>query len=168
LKEPVAQPVEQLTFNVPERERLRALLFALKIANLFVARHEYRLRQVTLSARVGFMLDPTNGCQLGCATCCNTFNEAFAAQTFNPFPRGIMKANLYTEIIEGVGPYAFVGHFYNNSEPFLNKLTPQFLRQAHHSRAQEGINYRSVPPGPMGADLGDYRDLIETASVERV
>lgn len=123
------------------KERVRALLFAAKAANILVARHEYLHQRINVIARpAGFMVDPANGCQLGCPTCANTYNRDFAAATFNPWPKAILGADLYDTLLDEVGVTAFNGHFYNKSEPFLNRRTPHYVRRAHELQVKTSIS----------------------------
>jgi MoaA/NifB/PqqE/SkfB family radical SAM enzyme len=106
-------------------------ILGLKISNLLIAKHEYlRGSIVTTAHPISFMLDTANQCQLGCPSCTNTFNRAYADATFNPWPRGVLKDDCFDKFINSVGLSAFSGHFYNNHEPFLNKKTPAYLRVA--------------------------------------
>jgi hypothetical protein len=106
-------------------------LLGRKISNLLAAKHEYLRGSIVTTARpISFMLDTANQCQLGCPSCTNTFNRAYADALFNPWPRGILKEDCFRNFIDSVGLTAFAGHFYNNHEPFLNKNTPAYLRAA--------------------------------------
>jgi len=51
-------------------------------------------------------------------------------------PRGILRPDTYSKLIEAIGPYSFAGHFYNNSEPFLNKKIFSYLRTASLHRIE--------------------------------
>lgn len=116
-------------------------LLAVKLFNLLLTRHEYTHRQIRKLARpTGFMLDPANGCQLGCATCANTFNAEFSESLFHPWPAGVMKPDLFQKFIDEVAPTAFAGHFYNKHEPFLNKRTPDFVAKAADWRVETLIS----------------------------
>jgi MoaA/NifB/PqqE/SkfB family radical SAM enzyme len=116
-------------------------LLALKVINLLIVKHEYLRETITVTGRpVGFMLDPANSCQLGCPSCMNSFNREVAEATFNPWPKTIMKEEVFSTFIEDVGPSAFAGHFYNNHEPFLNKKTPAYVRRAADYRVETFIS----------------------------
>jgi hypothetical protein len=153
---------DQLTAST---ERLETLLLAMKLANLFVVQRDYDDRTIALSGRpLGFMLDPANGCNLGCPTCANTFNKEYAATALNPWPKGIMKSPVYDRIIEQVGPWAFVGHFYNNSEPYLNKNVHQFIKRASQLRVRTGTSSNvSIPKLDVEAIVESGLDELHIA-----
>lgn len=116
-------------------------LLAVKLINLLIAKHEYLKGAIVTTARpVGFMLDPANQCHLGCPSCSNSFNAEFSAATYKPWPRGMMTEETFESFLKEVGLYAFTGHFYNNHEPFLNKLTPSFVRRAADLRVKTFIS----------------------------
>ena len=120
---------------------LDSALLAVKLLNLLLTKYEYLNKRINKIARpIGFMLDPANGCQLGCATCINTFNREFTASYFNPVPKGIMKEDTFDAFIDDVGLSAFSGHFYNNHEPLLNKKTPAYVKKAANFRVETFIS----------------------------
>ena len=120
---------------------LRLRLLGVKIVNLLITKHEYRHGYVRKSGRpIGFLVDPANQCHLGCPSCTNTFNRSYADAAFDAWPPGLMKPDVFDALIENVGPYAFAGMFYNKHEPFLNKLTPSFMRAATDFGLQTSIS----------------------------
>ena len=94
------------------------------------------------------MLNPANQCHLGCPSCTNSYNREFTERTYNQWPRGLMTAETFDTFSQQVGLYAFNGHFYNNHEPLLNKLTPSFVRKATDMRIRtfisSNLSYRKI------------------------
>ena len=130
-------------------DALAYALLGVKVINLLIAKHEYRQGTVSTIARpIGFMLDPANQCHLGCPSCGNSYNTDFVARTYNPWPRGMMSEVTFAAFLREVGLYAFSGHFYNNHEPLLNKLTPAFVRKATDLRLRtfisSNLSYRNI------------------------
>jgi hypothetical protein len=124
-------------------------LLGAKVINLLIAKHEYLRGVFATTARpLGFMLDPANQCHLGCPSCTNSFNREYAERTFNQWPRRLMTAATFDTFARTLGLYAFNGHFYNNHEPFLNKLTPSFVRKATDLRTRtlisSNFSYRKI------------------------
>jgi hypothetical protein len=130
------------------RPKLEDQLLGVKLINLLIAKHEYLWGAIATTARpIGFMLDPANQCQLGCPSCTNSFNRDFAA-SFKPWPRGLMTEATFDGFAREVALYAFNGHFYNNHEPLLNRLTPRFVRKAADLRVRtfisSNLSYRRI------------------------
>jgi len=118
-----------------------ASLLTLKVLNLLLTKYEYQHHRINkLAQPVGFMLDPSNGCQLGCPTCVNSFNRKYVDAVFNPWPKGMMKGDTFTNFIDDVGLLAFTGHFYNKHEPLLNKNTPAYVKRATGYRVETFIS----------------------------
>ncbi len=118
-----------------------AALLTLKVLNLLLTKYEYQHQRINKLARpIGFMLDPSNGCQLGCPTCVNSFNRKYVDAVFNPWPKGMMKRDTFTTFIDDVGLFAFTGHFYNKHEPLLNKNTPAYVKRATSYRVETLIS----------------------------
>jgi len=110
------------------------------------------------------MLDPANGCNLGCASCANTSNKDFAARVLNAWPAGVMKGNTYSRIIDDNGPWAWVGHFYNNSEPYLNKNTHAFIKRAAQFRVRTSTSSNmSIPKLDVDAIVASGLDELQIA-----
>lgn len=108
-------------------------LHALRLLNVLTNKYEYSRSAVRKLGRPsGFMLDPANACQLGCPTCQHSWNKRYTAATYAPMQKGIMREDTFDVLMRELGPYAYVGHLYNNSEPFLNKRLYDFL--AHTNR----------------------------------
>ena len=94
----------------------------------------------------GFMLDTANACQLGCPSCQHTENREWARVTFKPMPAGALKPEVFSSFIRQVGLWSYNGHFYNNSEPFLNKRTPDYIRAANLYRIRTLVSSNlSIP-----------------------
>lgn len=109
----------------------------LKAVNLLVNKHEYRLFAVRKVGRPsGFMLDTANACQLGCPSCQHSSNKEWAQLTYKKMQPGTMKPDTFEKFIRQVGLWSYNGHFYNNSEPFLNKRTPDYIRRANLYRVK--------------------------------
>jgi MoaA/NifB/PqqE/SkfB family radical SAM enzyme len=130
-------------------DALTHALLGVKVINLLIAKHEYCQGAVSTTARpIGFMLDPANQCHLGCPSCSNSYNTEVVARTYNPWPRGMMTDVTFEAFLREVGLYAFAGHFYNNHEPLLNKLTPAFVRKATDLRLRtfisSNLSYRGI------------------------
>src|SRR5262249_10617492 len=118
----------RLEFARAAKPDLSLQLEVVKALNLLVNKHEYLKFGIRKVGRPsGFMLDTVNACQLGCATCQHTYNKEWASRAFVPLPGGTMKPDRFESLIRTVGLRSYAGHFYNNSEPFLNKRTPQYL-----------------------------------------
>jgi MoaA/NifB/PqqE/SkfB family radical SAM enzyme len=124
------------------------MLQIIKALNLLVNKHEYFNFTVSKVGRPsGFMLDTVNACQLGCATCQHSYNKEWTSKTFVPMPTATMKPDTFDAFIHAVGLRSYAGHFYNNSEPFLNKRTPQYLRIANMYRINTMISSNMSIPG---------------------
>jgi hypothetical protein len=137
------------TLTTAEFDVLGHALLGVKLINLLTAKHEYLRGAIATTARpMGFMLDPANQCHLGCPSCSNSFNREHVERTFNPWPRGLMTEATFDTFLREVGLYAFAGHMYNNHEPFLNKLTPAFVRKASdlrmHTFISSNFSYRRI------------------------
>lgn len=132
---------EKFRASVLSKGEIEHALLGIKLINLMVAKHEYLGGHIKTTARpTAFMLDPANQCQLGCSTCINTTNTAWADTAFKPRPMGVMKEPIYRSFINENGMAAFSGHFYNFHEPLLNKQTPTFLRTAADLRIETFIS----------------------------
>jgi hypothetical protein len=137
------------TLTTSEFDVLGHALLGVKVINLLIAKHEYLRGAIATTARpIGFMLDPANQCHLGCPSCTNSYNREHVERTFNPWPRGLMTQATFDTFLREVGLYAFSGHFYNNHEPFLNKLTPAFVSKATDLRLytfiSSNLSYRRI------------------------
>jgi pyruvate-formate lyase-activating enzyme len=144
---------------------LAAHLRAIKAFNLLVNKHEYLKFAVQKVGRPsGFMLDTVNACQLGCPSCQHTVNAKWAAMTYTPIPAGSLKPDTFDMLMSRVGLYAYTGHFYNNSEPFLNKRTPEYLRKANLFRIRTMISSNmSIPKLDAEAIVASGLDILMTA-----
>jgi MoaA/NifB/PqqE/SkfB family radical SAM enzyme len=118
-----------------------------KAINLLVNKHEYRQFTVRKVGRPsGFMLDTANACQLGCPSCQHSSNRQWAALTYKPMVKGAMKPDTFERFIRQTGLRSYAGHFYNNSEPFLNRRTPDYIREANLYRVQTLVSSNmSIP-----------------------
>jgi len=152
-------------FAKTERPDLSLKLDIVKAINLMVNKHEYlHFRVQKVGRPSGFMLDTVNACQLGCATCQHSFNKEWTAMAFVPMPKGTMKPDTYESFLHSVGLRSYVGHFYNNSEPFLNKKTPQYLRTANLYRIQTMVSSNmSIPKLDAEAIVESGLDHLMTA-----
>lgn len=119
-------------YGLRSKDDVTTQLYLVKILNLLINKHEYFSNRIVKVGRPsGFMLDPANACQLGCPTCQHSFNRKYTGNTYVPMPKGIMREHEYSRFITKLGPYCFAGHFYNNSEPLLNKQLPSYLGTAN-------------------------------------
>jgi hypothetical protein len=165
-------------------------LLGVKLINLVIAKHEYLWGAVAKAARpIGFMLDPANQCHLGCPSCTNSFNREVADKLYKAWPRGLMSESTFDTFSRNVALYAFSGHFYNNHEPLLNKLTPAFVRKATdlgvHTLISSNLSYRKIDAEaivasglarsivfnagarpPVKSNVEPYRDMIVNALSE--
>ena len=155
----------RLARKIPWRGELRAKLHATRIINLLVNKHEYfRCAIKKVGRPSGFMLDPANACQLGCPTCQHSFNKTYTAQTYVPMPKGILRPKIFDPFIEELGPYTYAGHFYNNSEPFLNKHLCDYLAKANLYRINTFISSNlSVPNIDVDAVVGSGLNTLMVA-----
>ncbi len=100
-------------------------LILLKMLNLVISRYQYSRRDPLLIAKpFGLLVDPSNGCNLHCPGCVHSSTSPVQFS----WPPGLMKEGLFRSFIDHYGPYAFKIGFFNYGEPFLNKLTPLFIR----------------------------------------
>jgi hypothetical protein len=148
--------------RTPASRDLPTALLAVKLFNLLLTKHEYMQRSVAKIARpIGFMLDPANACQLGCPGCTNSFNRAYADATYNPWPKVIMKPDTFARFIDDVGLTAFCGHFYNNSEPLINKHAAAYFRQAADQRIETFISTNlSLPINAEALVASGLREMM--------
>jgi hypothetical protein len=87
------------TFVTRIEDRLELLLLTLKIANLLAVKHDYIHRRTSVLGRpIGYLIDAVSGCNLGCPSCPQTSNKAFAEITFNPWPKTIMKPDVHDKV----------------------------------------------------------------------
>jgi len=115
---------ESLRLRLKEIES-KALL--LKLTNLFVAKYEYLHRHSFLiSYPISLIVDPSNACNLYCPGCVHSKTPE-ASNAFL-WPSGNLSLQKFNRFIQKYGPYAFQVILCNNGEPFLNKLTPQFIK----------------------------------------
>lgn len=127
-----SEKMEFCSYGLRARNDASTKLYLIKIINLLINKHEYlRFRISKVGRPSGFMLDPANACQLGCPTCQHSFNKDYTSRTYVPMPKGIMRPSEFSTFIRALGPYSFAGHFYNNSEPMLNKHLPVYLSTAN-------------------------------------
>jgi MoaA/NifB/PqqE/SkfB family radical SAM enzyme len=135
-------------------------LFLVKVLNVLVIKYEYTNYHAKLLGRpVGFMLDPFNGCNLRCPSCHNSGNQAYRT-TLHDFPPGVMKPGTYDAFIGSVGLTALNGHFYNKSEPFLNRSTPGFIREAATRRV------RTMTSSSLSIPKLDVEQIVESGLEE--
>lgn len=118
-------------------DRYEEKLSALRLINLVTAKWHYHHRHsVLLSRPIGFMMDPANGCNLGCPGCWNSKNTSYAEAAYNPMQRGVMKKETLDAFLADGGFLSFNAHLYNYSEPLLNKQLPDVIRRFTRLRMQ--------------------------------
>src|SRR5260221_3276967 len=137
----------------------------LKAINLLVNRHEYTTYAIRKLGRPsGFMLDTANACQLGCPSCQHTENREWARVTFKPMPAGSLKPEVFASFIRQVGLWSYNWHFYNNSEPFLNKRTTDYIKAANLYRIRTLVSSNlSIPKLNAEAVVASGLDVLMTA-----
>lgn len=119
--------------NNQNYENLIWRLQFLKIVNVLINKHEYRKKKINkIGKPIGFLLDPANGCHVGCATCINSFNVEYVNKIFNKLPKGLMKEDQFDFFCNKFAPFSYNAHFYNYSEPFMNPRTPMYIKKAHY------------------------------------
>jgi MoaA/NifB/PqqE/SkfB family radical SAM enzyme len=108
---------------------LTAQAVAVKILNLFLARHHLRTRSASVLSRpFGLVIDPSNMCRLACPGCVHsTRNEAKKAFDW---PKGTLSEGRFAALLKLYGPYAIGTLFCNYGEPLLNLETPKMIRLA--------------------------------------
>ena len=137
----------------------------MKAFNLLINKHEYlKFSVCKVGKPSGFMLDTVNACQLGCPSCQHSANRKWVAMTYTPLPKGSLKRETFDTFMRTAGIYAYSGHFYNNSEPFLNKKTPEYLRIAHVHRIRTFVSSNmSIPKLDAEAIVASGLDTLMTA-----
>lgn len=145
--------------------RHEALLLGLKLSNLLAMKHDYRHRHTRVVGRpFGYQIDTVNGCNLGCAGCPQTYNKAFYENTYTAWPRGVMKRDVHDEMMSFLGLHAFSGHYYNTSEPLLNKRAAQYFAEANRRRIRTSISsHMSLPKLDVNALVESGLDILQVA-----
>ncbi|HZT34056.1 MAG TPA: radical SAM protein [Bryobacteraceae bacterium] len=111
-------------FGSPAAEAL-----ALKILNIFLARHHLHARSQWVRSRpIGLVVDPSNMCRLACPGCVHSARS----QTLKVFDwrTGTLPEDRFAALLELYGPYAVGVYFCNYGEPLLNLHTPRLIRLA--------------------------------------
>ncbi len=120
-----AKSFAKLRYREYHPEYIKLLL--IKISNLMAARFQYQNgHRYLLSRPFGLLVDPCNSCPLRCPGCIH--NDYLRKNDEVDWPTGLLSENLFRNFIRKFGPYALAIHFFNWGEPFLNKLTPNFIR----------------------------------------
>jgi MoaA/NifB/PqqE/SkfB family radical SAM enzyme len=123
------------------------LLYLMKSVNLVHLEWEYSQRFSLLSARpTNYLLDGSNNCQLGCGSCQHTFDRSYASANFLPIASGSMSRKVHNSVLKLVSPWAYAADYYNQSETFLNKLAPEFIKEAGKRRVVTRVSSNfSIP-----------------------
>jgi len=141
-------------------------LDVLKMFNLAVAKFHYvHGHDSVVSSPVGFMMDPTNNCNLGCPGCWNSTNTDFVNEHYKKLSPGVMKEDTFTAFIRNGGHLSFNAHLYNYSEPFLNKKTPEYIRMCNALRMKTLVSSNlSLPKLDVEAIVASGLDQVMVAS----
>jgi|GEM_PF-1489470 len=128
LDETIAQlrPYINIVLNRGDAE-----LFLLKITNILAAKYQYLRRHTSLVAKpFGLLVDPANGCNLHCPGCIHTpgKNSAYL------WDKSLLSKETFAKYLEVYAPYGTHMLFYNYGEPFINKMTPEFIAMAKQYR----------------------------------
>ena len=108
-----------------------------KIRNFLTACVEEKFKKTKLKSKpYKLVLDPTNGCNLGCPLCPTGLGASLRK-------KGVLKINQFIEIIEQFKEYAIEVHLYNWGEPTLNKKLNEMLSYCRDN------------------NLNPYRDFID-------
>ena len=120
-----AKTFAELEYKKHQPEYIKLLL--IKISNIMAARFQYQSgHRYLLSRPFGLLVDPCNSCPLRCPGCIH--NDYLRQNNEVDWPTGLLSKKLFIKFIRKFGPYAIAIHFFNWGEPFLNKLTPEFIR----------------------------------------
>jgi MoaA/NifB/PqqE/SkfB family radical SAM enzyme len=151
--------------RVRGEDRLELLLFTLKIANLLAVKHDYIHRRTSVvGGPIGYLLDPVSGCNLGCPSCPQSFNKAFVETTFNPWPKTIMKPDVHDKVLSTIGLRAFSAHYYNTSEPMLNKHLSSYIGEANRLRIKTALSsHMSIPRLDVEGIVASGLDVLQIA-----
>ena len=103
-----------------------SLLLSLKIINMLVGKYERIKKKIIIQNRpYGLLVDPANGCNFHCPGCVHTLS-----QTEYDWPDGLLTEESYNNFLNIYAPYACYAFLYNYGEPFLNPLTPVFVKKS--------------------------------------
>jgi len=103
-----------------------SLLLSLKIINMLVGKYERIKKKIIIQNRpYGLVVDPANGCNLHCPSCVHSLS-----QTEFDWPNGLLTDESYNNFLNIYAPYACYVFLYNYGEPFLNPLTPAFIKKS--------------------------------------
>ena len=92
-----------------------------KIQNFLISCIEEKFKKTRLQSKpYKLVLDPTNGCNLGCPLC--PTGLAMSSRK-----KGVLKIEQFIQIIEQFKDYAIEVHLYNWGEPTLNKKLNEML-----------------------------------------
>ena len=106
-----------------------AKALALKLLNLWLAKHHMQARSAHLGSRPFAMyIDPSNSCNLGCPGCVHS-STSKEKHLFDWKP-GILSQSRLETLFQSYGPYAAHVGFYNFGDPLVNPLTPKFIKLA--------------------------------------
>jgi MoaA/NifB/PqqE/SkfB family radical SAM enzyme len=108
---------------------VEAQALALKILNLWLARHHFRARDtLLLSHPFGIVVDPSNMCQLACPGCVHS--ERSELLRLFDWPKGTLSELNFAALLRLYGPTAIAVYFCDYGEPLLNLNTPKLIRMA--------------------------------------
>ncbi len=92
-----------------------------KIKNFLLASVEEKFKKTKLKSKpYKLILDPTNGCNLGCPLCPTGLGVSSRK-------KGVLKINQFKEVIDQFKDYVIEVHLYNWGEPTLNKKLNEML-----------------------------------------
>ncbi|MCZ2155650.1 MAG: radical SAM protein [Bryobacterales bacterium] len=106
-----------------------ARLLVIKALNILLARYQFAARHTCLAANpIGFVVDPSNVCQLSCPGCVHSSSPG-ASERFL-WPNGTLAEPRFRELMRRFGPSAVAVYFCDYGEPLLNRNTSSLVRIA--------------------------------------
>ena len=120
------------------KDRAAGTAIALKLLNLLLAKYHFQMRSTALVSRPFGMVDPANGCNLGCPGCVHSA-RAKSLHLFD-WGSGMLPLEQFAALLLRYGPYAMQIMFCNYGEPILNPRTPELIAMAKGYLVQTALS----------------------------
>lgn len=104
-------------------------MLIMKLTNAIVVNYERNNRRVLVASQpIGFLVDPSNVCNLHCPGCIHTSKAAW--KEHKDWPSKLLDRENFAHLLKEYGTNATTINLYNYGEPFVNKNTTDYIRQA--------------------------------------
>jgi MoaA/NifB/PqqE/SkfB family radical SAM enzyme len=116
-----------------------ATALTLKLLNLLLAKYHFQERSAEVTSRpFGLLVDPSNGCNLGCPGCVQS-TRSKSLHLFD-WASGMLPVERFATVLDRYGPHAMQIMFCNYGEPTLNSKTPELIAMAKAYLVQTALS----------------------------